>query len=85
MLHKYCFLEHNVASQKLKNWGLTLCSLPEELEGPVYKSETIVWGNTIRKRVGNNSEWTSDLKNIAMFTAVSTFLMIYLLNTFILH
>lgn len=46
------------------------------LEGPVYKRETILLGNNLRKQVGINMDWGIDVAKSAMFVAVSVFLFI---------
>lgn len=42
-----------------------------KLKGPIYKRETILFGNNIRKQVGVNMDWSSVVIKNAMFTAVS--------------
>lgn len=60
-----------MASKKFKDWGLVVHPIPVRLEGPVYKRETILLGNSIRKQVGINMDWGIDVAKNAMFTAVS--------------
>lgn len=62
---------HEVASQKFKDWGLSMRPIPVKLEGPVYKRETILLGNNIRKQVGINMDWGIDVAKSAMFVAVN--------------
>lgn len=64
-------LDHDIANLKFKNWGLQLCPIPVKLEGPVYKRETILLGNGVRKQVGINMDWGMDVAKNAMFVAVS--------------
>lgn len=47
--------------------------VPVKLEGPVYKRETILLGNNIRKQVGVNMDWGMDVAKSAMFVAVNIF------------
>jgi len=44
--------------------------VPVKMEGPVYKRETILLGNNIRKQVGMNMDWGMDVAKNAMFVAV---------------
>lgn len=62
-----------MASQKFKDWGLVMRPIPVILEGPVYKRETILLGNNIRKQVGVNMDWGMDVAKSAMFVAVNIF------------
>lgn len=64
-------IAHEVASKKLKDWGLMMRPIPVKLEGPVYKRETILLGSNIRKQVGINMDWGMDVAKNAMFVAVS--------------
>ncbi|XP_025198064.1 piwi-like protein Ago3 [Melanaphis sacchari] len=59
------------ASKKFKDWGLVMRPIPAVMEGPVYKKETILLGNNIRKQVGMNMDWGMDVAKNAMFTAVN--------------
>jgi len=45
--------------------------IPVKLEGPVYKRETILMGNSLRKQVANNMDWGMEVAKNAMFVAVS--------------
>jgi len=47
--------------------------IPVRMEGPVYKKETILLGNNIRKQVGMNMDWGMDVAKNAMFVAVSIY------------
>lgn len=67
-------IEHEEASKKFKDWGVIMRPTPVRLEGPVYKRETILLGNSIRKLVGVNMEWGMDVAKNAMFSAVSKFI-----------
>ncbi|XP_022171132.1 piwi-like protein Ago3 [Myzus persicae] len=62
---------HEGASKKLKDWGLMMRPVPVKMEGPVYKRETILLGNSIRKQVGMNMDWGMDVAKNAMFVAVN--------------
>jgi len=42
-----------------------------ELEGPVYKQESILMGNKCKIQVGINMDWGSEVTKNAMFKAVS--------------
>jgi len=46
----------------------------------VYKQETILLGNGLRKQVGINMDWGIDVARNAMFVAVSRYYISYLLN-----
>ncbi|XP_050528911.1 piwi-like protein Ago3 [Daktulosphaira vitifoliae] len=63
--------EHEVASKKLKDWGLNLRPIPVKLEGPVYRNENIIFGNEIRRPVRENVDWGIDITKNAMFAAVN--------------
>jgi len=72
----YCFnyfSDHKEASMRLKNWGLTFRPVPVKVQGPVYKRETILLGNNLRKQIGVNMDWGMDVARNAMFKSVSTF------------
>ncbi|XP_026821095.1 piwi-like protein Ago3 isoform X2 [Rhopalosiphum maidis] len=62
---------HEVASKKFNDWGLMMRPIPVKMEGPVYKKETILLGNNIRKPVGMNMDWGMDVAKNAMFVAVN--------------
>ncbi|XP_015367176.1 PREDICTED: protein argonaute-3-like [Diuraphis noxia] len=64
---------HEVASKKFRDWGLMMRPVPVKMEGPVYKRETILLGNNIRKQVGMNMDWGMDVAKNAMFVAVNMF------------
>lgn len=63
-----------MAGKKFKDWGIVMRPTPVRLEGPVYKRETILLGNNLRKMVGVNMDWGMDVAKNAMFIAVSKFI-----------
>lgn len=71
---------HEVASKKLNDWGLMMRPIPVKMEGPVYKKETILLGNNIRKQVGMNMDWGMDVAKNAMFVAVNMFNWVIMYN-----
>lgn len=54
----------------MKDWGLKFSSVPVRLEGPVYRSENIIFGNEVRRPVRDNVDWGPDVAKNAMFAAV---------------
>lgn len=47
--------------------------VPVEIEGPVYKRESIIIGHNLKKTVGEKMDWAMDVTQNAMFIAVSTY------------
>jgi hypothetical protein len=71
IINNYECLENECARKKFLDWGVLMRPNPVILEGPVYKRETILLGNSIRKQVGPNMDWGIDMAKNAMFVAVS--------------
>lgn len=68
------FLDFEKAKKKLKDWGLSISPSLVVSEGPVYKHETIILGNQQKIQVGNNMEWSMDVRKNPMFITVSKFI-----------
>lgn len=71
IFNTYC-LENEIAYKKFKDWGLMMSPVPVTMEGPVYKRETILLGNSIRKQIGPNMDWGMDVSKNTMFVSVRT-------------
>lgn len=71
--HYYYLSDNELAKNKLQNWGIKLCPIPVKIEAPVYKQETILLGQNVRKQIGFNMNWGMDVVKNPMFRAVSYF------------
>lgn len=72
----FYFSAHEVTNKKFNDWGLKFHSLnPMNLEGPVHKREVITLGNKVKKQVGVNMDWGSDVVQNTMFKTVSFFFL----------
>lgn len=73
-INYHILLDHTDACLILSKWGLTLHQIPVKLEGPVYKKETILFGNNGNVKLDGKEDWGMDVVKNAMFTTVSILL-----------